>query len=353
MQRKPPLYPFLIIVLLIGLSCKMPALISAPASAVPPAPNENGTSAPVAESSTPTPTIAPTIVHAMTPADVSLAGTVDYDVDSSGTGPEHRAPYGDSYNINLFERPFTQTDMTYLPELDIVTFRLTEDANWYYVFMELTGGDMNNQVGINYGVEIDTNHDGFGDVLIWAHPIYTTTWSADIVRVYTDTNHDTGGISAEKSDAPYAGNGYDTLIFDQGQGSDPDLAWARLDPKTASTVEFAFKRSLAGNAFMWGGWADAGLRDPAKFNYNDRFTEAEAGSPEKSEQYYPIKAIYAVDNTCWAAVGFKPTGYEPHLCPPLAPQPTKQPKPAPTPFIPFFPINPCIINPSLCAPVIK
>jgi hypothetical protein len=82
---------------------------------------------------------------------------------------------------------------------------------------------------------------------------------------------------------------------------------------------------------MWGAWADAGLRDPSKFNYNDRFTEADAGSPIKNKPNYPIKAIYQVDNTCWVAQGFKPTGDEPHLCPSLQAQPTHQPKAGPTP----------------------
>ncbi len=64
--------------------------------------------------------------------------------------------------------------------------------------------------------------------------------------------------------------------------------------------------------------------------------EADAGSPEKSEQYYPIKAIYEVDNTCWVAVGFKPTGEEPHLCPSTAPPATRKPKPIPTPPTPVI-----------------
>jgi hypothetical protein len=268
--------------------------------------------------------------HSQKPAAVAPVGALNYDVESSGTGPEHRAPYGDSYNINLFERPFTQTVMNYLPQLDISTFRLSEDATWFYVSLDLIGGDPNDELNIKYGVELDTDHDGFGEYLVWAHPPYTTEWLAETVQVYEDTNHDTGGASAEKSDAVYPGDGYDKLIFDRGQGEDPDLAWVRADPAVSAAIQIAFKRSLAGNAFMWGAWADAGLKDPALFNYNDRYTEEQAGSPEKSEQYYPINAIYQADNTCWPAYGFKPLGYEPHLCPSLEPRPTKQ-KSQPTP----------------------
>jgi hypothetical protein len=222
--------------------------------------------------------------------------------------------------------------MNYLPALDIETFSLSLDTNWYYVSLQLNGGDMNDPIGINYGVEIDTNHDGIGDYLVWAEVPYKTPWTTDTVRVFSDANHDVGGASPEKSDAnattaaPYPGDGYETIVFDKGQGSDPDMAWVRIDPTDSTTVEFAIKRSLAGNGFMWGVWADGGLKDPSKFNYNDRFTLNQAGSPVKSNSDYPIKAIFQVDNTCWAPYGFHPNGYEPHLCPSNAPPSTKKPR---------------------------
>ncbi len=334
-------------ILLISLSCNAPLTGATGSPAAPPAnPNPASTTGPelspterTGTPEAPVSTVAP-INHLVTPPDIAGKGPLNYDVDSTGTGPENRAPYGDSYNIDLFERPFTQNVMNYIPALDIYDFILSQDDTWYYVTMEMSGGDMNDHVGINYGVELDTDRDGIGDYLIWAYPPYTPTWTTDTVRVYSDPNHDVGGASPEKSDAnattsaPYPGDGYETMIFNQGQGNDPDLAWVRLDPHVSSAVQFAFKQSLAGPAFMWGVWADAGLRDPGKFNYNDRFTYEQAGSPIKGNVNYPIKAIYQVDNTCWAAFGFKPTGFEPHLCPPLAPQPTKQPKPGPTFYLP-------------------
>lgn len=327
-------------VLLVSLACGLPVAArtgtpppTATISAATAEPSTDQGAVP-ADPGTPTPPpLVATIMasqHEQEPSEPGPAGRLNYDVDSSGTGPEHRAPYGDSYDINLFERPFTQTDMNYLQPLDIVTFRLAEDASWYYVSVDLVGGDPNDELAINYGIELDIDHDGFGDYLVWGYPPYTTEWLAETVQVYRDTNHDTGGASAEKSDAVYPGNGYDELVFDRGQGDDPDLAWVRANPQVSSAVQFAFKRSLAGNAFMWGAWADAGLRDPAQFNYNDRYKEQDAGSPEKSEKYYPINAISQTDDTCWAAQGFHPTGYEAHLCPSLEPQPTKQKAP-PTP----------------------
>jgi hypothetical protein len=267
------------------------------------------------------------VSHQVTPGDVSLTGDINYDVESQTTSAAHRAPYGDVYPLNRLERPFTQ-DMTYLPNVDIVRFRLSSDDAWYYIFIELIGSNPNDPLNIDYGVEIDQNKDGFGDILVWAHPPYTSDWTVTGVSVYTDTNHDSAGVSPLQSDAPFSGNGYDTVIFDQGKGQDPDLAWVRIDPKNANVVEFAFKKSLPGKAFMWGVWADALIKNPSMFSYNDRYTIAEAGSPQKDNSYYPLKALYAMDSTCRATFGFKPTGYEPLICPPITqPAPTKQPQP--------------------------
>jgi hypothetical protein len=91
---------------------------------------------------------------------------------------------------------------------------------------------------------------------------------------------------------------------------------------------------------MWGVWADAGLKDPSKFNYNDRFTLKQAGSPIKNSLDYPINAIYQVDNTCWAPFGFQPNGFEPHLCASNAPAATKRPHVVQTPTPGIFIIIP-------------
>jgi hypothetical protein len=316
----------LIILLLAALACNLPTTSQGTPDTVVIYVTETSAPPPLLETVTPNApasTIAPPITHVLYPADAQTAGGLSYDVDSRGTAPEHRAPYGDSHKINLFERPFTQNVMDYIPDLDILTFRINTDSNWYYVFMEL--GSVDPATGTltgEYAVELDIDRDGHGDYLIWTKPPFTTSWKTDGITVFTDTNNDTGGLSPNLSDAPFNGNGYDSTIVDSGQGADPDLAWVRIDPRSPTTIQFAFKKSLAGNAFMWGVWADMGIRDPKKFSYNDHFTEVEGGSPEKSEpQFYPIKAIYAVDNTCREAYGFNPTGDEPLLCPREKPTP--------------------------------
>jgi hypothetical protein len=262
------------------------------------------------------------INHVMQPG-VPSSGKLVYDVESQGTAPERRAPYGDSYKINRLERPFLQ-DMTYVADLDIVTYTVGSDTDWWYVSIELIGSDPNNELGINYGVELDQNHDGFGDYIVWARPGYTTAWETTNVQIFQDKNHDTGGLSGENDDAPITTDGYETRIFNGGNGdADPDMAWVRTNGALPASIQFAFKKSWAGTVFMLGVLADAGLKDVQKLDYVDRFTEAEAGSPVKDKTYYPLKALFAVDNACREAFGFSPTGFEPQLCPRDEPPPRK------------------------------
>ncbi len=257
------------------------------------------------------------------PKDIASTALV-YDVDSSGTAPENRAPYGDSYDINRLERPFSQ-DMVYIRDLDIVTYQVNQDDSWIYVSIELVGKNPNNNLGIHYGVELDNDADGFGDLIIWANPPYEADWTVQNVQVFADQTHDTSGYSPVKSDAPYDGDGYETLIFDGGQGDDPDLAWVRIKAGPRATVQFAFKRSLTDGSYVLGVLADAGLRDVSKLDYVDRFTAEQAGSPVRSDPNYPLKALFAVDNTCRQAYGFAPSGFEPQLCPPIEPvKPTEE-----------------------------
>jgi hypothetical protein len=265
------------------------------------------------------------VTHVMVPSNPPASGKLVYDVSSQDTAAERRAPYGDSYDINRLERPFKQ-DMTYVPDLDAVTYTVGSDATWWYVSTQLVGGNPNNDIGIDYGVELDLDHDGFGDYLIWAHPPYPAAWDTAPVQIFQDKNHDTAGLSPEKSDAPIKTDGYETQIFNGGPGdADPDMAWVRVTSGMPASVQFAFKRSWSGSVFMLGVLADAGLKDPKKLDYVDRFTLAESGSPVRDNSNYPLKALFLVDNVCREAFGFVASGYEPQLCP-QAPPATKKPR---------------------------
>jgi hypothetical protein len=303
---------FFAILLVVALACNVPSTASEPTQE-PVAVVEE----PVTEvQPSPEATTVPSVTHVDFPAvDFGMGKTI-YDTESSGTAPEQRAPYGDTYEWNFLERPFL-ADMTYVPDLDIHFFSMSKDDLWHYVSIKLIGTDPNNPLGIHYSVELDTDKDGFGNFIIVAQPPYSSEWTTENVQVFADENRDTSGISPIRSDAPFSGDGYETLLFDgaQGFGDDPDLAWVRVVNTTDATIQFAFKRSLAGDVFMAGVMADAGLRDVSQRDYVDRFTEAEAGSPVRSKQYYPLYALHSVDNTCREAFGFAPSGYEPMICP--------------------------------------
>ena len=336
MKKNHFIVTFSLILIFIMLACNMPGVAinlgtdsvtatvtetsTVPALPVASATQADAATATVAPSPTPelpTPTIA--VSHSPVPStSVKPGKLIINDTVSVDTAAEKRAPYGDSYQVNRFERPFTQ-DMTYVSDLDIVSFNLAYDEKFYYVSIELVGTDPNNKLGINYGVELDTNADGFGDKIIIAHPPYNVDWSTDNVQIVEDTNRDTGGLSAEKSDAPLPGDGYDTVIFDGGRGADddPDLAWVRVNAGNKATVQFAFKKSFSGAKFMYGVIADGGLKNVGKMDYVDRFTEEQAGSPIRGDKYYPLKALYAVDNVCREAFGFPGTKQEPQRCSPI------------------------------------
>ena len=333
MKKKPYLLFVLSILLLIIQGCNLPLAQAtetlSPSTEVP--------------SAAPPPTDPPVVEHVDFPASAS-ASTLSYDVDSSGTAPEQRAPYGDVYDLNRFERPFLH-DMTYVRDLDIRTFSISEDATWYYVSIELIGGDPNNSQGINYGVEFDLDKDGFGDYVVVANPPFMQDWTAENVRVFADKNHNSAGASPLRSDAPFTADGFETQIFDGSQSSneDNDLAWVRINAGANATVQFAVKRSLVGNIFMYGVFADGDMKDVSKMDYVDHIALQEAGSPLKDNSNYPLSILFAVDNTCMEAFGFAPTGFEPKVCPPPLP-PSKQAGPDGTP-----PPGGCQLNASICA----
>ena len=240
------------------------------------------------------------------------------DINSSAGAAKKVAPPGsDTFVKDLFERPFNATTMdTYFPYIDIVDTQGFIDATWGYATIALSGTDANGQLPAKYGVELDLNKDGRGDWLIIASNPSSTSWSTQGVQAWKDTNGDVGGMTPFVADTAPAGDGYETLVFDQGKGSDnPDGAWVRISPDNNKTVQIAFKLSMLGNpkSYAMGAWAGSDL-NPAMFDYNDHMTHLQAGDPDPGIQLYPIKGLSEIDNTCRLAIGFVPTGNEPGLC---------------------------------------
>jgi hypothetical protein len=270
------------------------------------------------------------ITHFVTPAEPPegwITGISDH--DSSTTADQRRTNGGDDYSRSLYERPFNSITMDkYFPDLDIVFAKLSRDTDWYYLTIQLVGPDTSGQFTGVYGIEIDLQKLGRGNVLIMGGQP-GSAWSTDRVQVWQDNNNDVGGAHPIQSDAPNQGNGYETQLFDQGVGSDPDLAWARLSPTDPDSVQVAFKRSLINNQseFLWGVWSmSAASLNPAWFDFNDQFTIEQAGSPmTELTAYYPVKDLAELDNTCRGTIGFTPTTDLPGMCP--RPVPTKTPSP--------------------------
>jgi hypothetical protein len=288
-------------------------------------PSEAPTSAPVPTSvpaSTPTEvSIQHAVIPSLLPAEQS--GFVG-DQDSSTTADQKRAPGGDRFTFNRFERPFNAETMdTYFPYLDIQEATLYQDETWIYAVIKLKEPGANGTFPGRYALELDLNLDGGGDwFAVVAAP--GAEWAVEGVQVWTDTNDDVGGTARLETDNPaFVGNGYETKVFDAGNGDDPDSAWGRISPDDPSSVQIAFKRSLIANdpEYMASVWAGNEDLDPALFDLSDGYTHDRAGtSLVELENFYPIKELSELDSACRMPIGFEPNGSEPGLCPLAAPE---------------------------------
>jgi hypothetical protein len=276
----------------------------------------------------PSPTEVPEIVHVSMPAQGDGKEQTIHDQLSQNTAPEKRAYGGDEYLNGRWERPFTATDMEYLPFIDLVQTNLIRDENNGWLYADLITVEPASNGGerkLIYGIEMDRDLDGRGDVLILADAPESTEWTTNGVRVWQDLNANVGATEPMKSDAPEQNDGYEVKTFDEGIGDDPDLAWVRISSGMSNKVEFAFKLELMDIGeeyyiFLWGAWAFAEDAHPDWFDHHDKFTLAEAGSPLKDNEEYPLKAFYGADNTCRALSGMEPTVQLLGMCPLSVPQ---------------------------------
>lgn len=272
----------------------------------------------------PSPTIpAPTAVqHQTVPPDALPEERIGHagDQDSSTTASQKHPPGGDRFTFGQFERPFNANSMdVYYPYLDIQETLYYLDETWFYAVITLKDLDENQSLSGKYAVEIDTDVDSRGDLLVLSEHPASNEWSTAGVSVWADRNKDIGGrVPYIADDQTVTSDGYETLLFDETHGDDPDLAWARLAPDDPKTVQLAVKRSLLNgdDSFLTGAWAGGAILDPSKFDINDHVTHEAAGEAMPDlEYYYPIKDVSQLDNACRVAVGFQPTGSEPGLCP--------------------------------------
>ncbi len=273
-----------------------------------------------AATSTPSPsqtiTLTPTLnpIHRLIPGSPSTVHMYISDIVTVDLAKEKTA-LGDYFSWNRLERPYTPKTMIYKDYLDIYQAGLVSSNKWIYITITLIG-KLPEDGDISYAVELDTDHDGRGDFLIVTDLPAEKTWSTAGVSIFADQDDDIGGIfPAYEEVANPPSTGYEAVIFSDGIGQDQDLAWSRRDPDYKNQLQIAFKENLVGDlGFLWSIWADEGIRDPALFDINDHFTFDEAGSPNKGNYRYPLKAVALVDSTCKAWYGYVPSGFEPGLC---------------------------------------
>jgi len=212
--------------------------------------------------------------------------------------------------------------MDYKKENDILEILLAEDDDFYIFSIEIVGPGDGGFLSASYGIEFDSDRDGRGDVLLWAKGGDHPQWTIDDVMILRDSNDDVGGSRPVLPDND-DGDGYDEVLFSKEVLNDPDAAWQRV---SGNVIQLAIKKGMAGgSSFFWKAWADSGLADPAKFDYNDSMSEEQAGSPNTNSNLYPLGDLNLMDSTCWVAYKYEASGKEVGGCYQL--QPTAVPPP--------------------------
>lgn len=267
------------------------------------------------------------------------------DNNSSKTAKQNKANGGDRFTFEKFERPFNSNSMdSYFPEIDIIDTSVFQDNDWIYGAIQVVDRSAATVSPYYFAMQLDTDLNGKGDYLVRASSPPSADWTTEGAQIFLDANHDVGNLSPSFSDENAAnGDGFETLIFDQGNGDDPDAAWARVSPQDPNTVEIAVKRSALNNAsaYLVNMWAGHDMLNPSLFDFSDHFTHEQAGAADPAfPNFYPLKELYEIDNTCRMAVGFPATGNEPGLCTTVKPVvPVGEDPPPPG----------CQLNDAICA----
>ena len=285
--------------------------------------------------------------HQTMPGNPGSPAQTKNDIDTSKTADEKYA-LGDSFRLGNLERPFTETDMDYHPETDLTKLSLSKGSDFYYFIIEVySGSEEGGFPSSSYGIEFDTDLDGRGDVLLWAEGVNSSDWTVENMSVLSDSNNDVGGTQPVVPDGN-SGDGYDEVLFSNNKMGDPDAAWQRVE--ASDKIRLAVKTTLVGGSrFMWKAWADSTVADPTQFDYNDAYSESQAGSSTQNSEYYPVAQLNLMDSTCWIAYNFEPTGYELGGC--VTVQPTAvPPTAAPPDDPPDEPPPPCVC-PAYCSAI--
>jgi hypothetical protein len=204
------------------------------------------------------------IDHEIVPGEGITDRATAHDHDSALSFDKKVVRSGDEFFRNRFERPFTENDMEYLPDLDIVNFSITSDDTFFYIRISFVGLNEETQsLTGSYGVEIDRNGDGRAEVLLVTNGPYSEEYSADDVTVYLDMNSDIGGSKINRPD-DFKSDGFETTIYDLGRNvypeGDADLAWVRQSMDGAcprSKLPIKNGSSMMAKSHLCGAWMPA------------------------------------------------------------------------------------------------
>jgi hypothetical protein len=260
-----------------------------------------------------TPEVSQETIEPITITHVSIPGEPEFQsgqkITDCNTGERHALGATtligtgcDDWTQAKLERPVDAINGTYFPELDILSATMGTNQAWIFAKVTLypdIAGKIPSDLAV--GLELDIDLDSRGEFLLLAMGLNSTEWTTERVQVWQDLTEDVGGVSPHKPDES-AGNGYETLIFDGGLGTDPDLAWVRIDPTDGSSVEFAFKPSFlpANQKFAWWVWTSKSRLDPAAMEFVD--------SMQNNTAWY-------MDNTCGWIFNANPSNILVNICP--------------------------------------
>jgi hypothetical protein len=222
----------------------------------------------------------------------------------------------DTWEINRYERPFNADSQDqYFSDLDILNAELGRDENWLYFRISLFENNLETgRLNGLYAIELDLDIDGRGDVLVLARApsdAALSDWVQTGLQFWGDIDNGVGDEIPLVADFPNNSDGFDTLVFDEGAGDDPSLAWIRMSPGKPAYIEIALKSSAIqyDDQFKWWAWSDQAQANPALADLHDTYDHPEAGDPNSGQAFFPSKAIYALDNTCAAIWGGDPNDH--------------------------------------------
>jgi hypothetical protein len=227
----------------------------------------------------------------------------------------------DYWERNRFERPFNAlTQDEYYPDLDIEYAFLGRDAEWYYLRVALNDPQPDTDyLPGTYAIEMDQDLDGRGDLLVLVSEPGKESgkiWSTRGVQVWSDSNNDVGGERPKIAEGSVLADGYETLLFDERNGADPNGAWARVFMTGSAYLELAFRTDYLKEviSFKWWVWSGYGVNSPDQFDLHDFYTLERSGDSYQGLDFFPIKEIHSVDSSCANLWGSVPDPNDPDYC---------------------------------------